>query len=99
MPAEDEAEAAIELVLSAAEPASERITDPLQLYLRRMGAKKLLTREEEIAIAKRIERGLEDLVQALSACPPVIRDILDAAKKIANNEMKIDDFVDGLADR
>ena len=97
-PADDEAEAAIEIALSTVDADADRTTDPLQMYMRQMGAAKLLTREREIAIAKRIEDGLQDMIQAISACPATIRDILAAAEKIAKNEMKINDVVHGLAD-
>ena len=95
---EDDADAAIENALSIAEPAYGHSTDPLRAYMRQMGTVALLKREEEIEIARRIEHGLQELIHALSAYPPVIWEILEAARKIANDEMQIDDFVDGLND-
>src|SRR5690606_2541485 len=56
------------------------------------------TREGEIDIAKRIEDGLRDMIQAISACPTTIAEILQAADRIANDEIKIDEIVDGLVD-
>jgi len=95
---EDEDDAALELALSTVDADFGRTTDPMRMYMRRMGSVKLLTREGEIEIAKRIESGLKDMIEAISACPATISEILDAAEKIAHNEMKVNDFVDGLVD-
>ncbi|HBD40035.1 MAG TPA: RNA polymerase sigma factor RpoD, partial [Cupriavidus sp.] len=48
--------------------------------------------------AKRIEAGLKDMVMAISACPVTISEILASAERVANEEIKIDEFVDGLID-
>ena len=66
--------------------------------MREMGSVELLTREGEIEIAKRIEGGLKDMIQAISACPMTISEILAAAERITNDETKIDEIVDGLVD-
>jgi RNA polymerase primary sigma factor len=68
------------------------------MYMREMGAVALLTREGEIEIAKRIEGGLRDMIQAISACPTTITEILNLAEKIVKDEMKVDDVVDGFVD-
>jgi RNA polymerase primary sigma factor len=68
------------------------------MYMREMGAVALLTREGEIEIAKRIEEGLKDMIQAISACPTTIAEILTLADKIESDEMKVDDVVDGFVD-
>ncbi|MDB5794484.1 MAG: rpoD, partial [Noviherbaspirillum sp.] len=62
------------------------------------GSVELLTREGEIEIAKRIEEGLKDMIQAISACPTTIAEILAAADKIEKDESKVDEIVDGLVD-
>lgn len=96
---DDEAEAAIDVALSAGSAEDfGRTTDPLRMYMTRMGSAKLLTREREIEIAQRIEAGLQDMVQSLSAFPATIYDMLITARKIGSNEMKINDFVDGLSE-
>ena len=82
--------------LAAVETDIGRTTDPVRMYMREMGAVSLLTREGEIAIAKRIEEGLKDMVQAISACPVTISEIIALSHKIASDELKIDDVVDGL---
>jgi RNA polymerase primary sigma factor len=68
------------------------------MYMREMGSVELLTREGEIEIAKRIEEGLKHMIQAISACPTTIADILDMAAKVETEEMRIDELVDGLID-
>jgi patatin-like phospholipase/acyl hydrolase len=69
------------------------------MYMREMGSVELLTREGEIVIAKKIEEGLKDMIQAISACPTTIAEILAAADRIAADEIKIDEIVDGLVDQ
>jgi RNA polymerase primary sigma factor len=93
---DEEAEAAAEAALSTVDSDFGRTTDPVRMYMREMGSVELLTREGEIEIAKRIEDGLKDMIQAISACPTTIAEILTAAEKIANDEIKIDEIVDGL---
>jgi RNA polymerase primary sigma factor len=91
---EEEAEAA----LSTVDPEFGRTTDPVRMYMREMGSVELLTREGEIEIAKRIEDGLRHMIQAISACPTTIVEIVDYAGKVARDEMRIDELVDGLID-
>ncbi|MBK5912832.1 RNA polymerase sigma factor RpoD [Rhodocyclus purpureus] len=91
---EEEAEQA----LSTVDSEFGRTTDPVRMYMREMGSVELLTREGEIEIAKRIEDGLKHMIQAISACPTTIAEILDAADKIARDEMRIDELIDGLVD-
>jgi len=95
---DDEAEAAAEAALSTVDSDFGRTTDPVRMYMREMGSVELLTREGEIEIAKRIEDGLKDMIQAISACPVTIAEIIDAANKIERDEIKIDEIVDGLVD-
>jgi len=91
---EEQAEAA----LSTVDSEFGRTTDPVRMYMREMGSVELLTREGEIEIAKRIEEGLRHMVQAISACPTTIQEILDLAEKVEKEEMRIDEVVDGLID-
>jgi len=94
---EDAAEEA-EQALSTADSEFGRTTDPVRMYMREMGSVELLTREGEIEIAKRIEDGLKHMVQAISACPMTIGEILELADKIERDEMRVDEVVDGLVD-
>lgn len=95
---DDEAEAAAEAALSTVDSDFGRTTDPVRMYMREMGSVELLTREGEIEIAKRIEDGLKDMIQAISSSPTTILEILEQAEKVRQGEIKIDDIVDGLAE-
>ena len=64
--------------LAAVETEAGRTTDPVRMYMREMGNVDLLTREGEIAIAKRIEEGIRDVLMALAGYPKVVAHILDA---------------------
>ena len=75
-----------------------RTTDPVRMYMREMGSVELLTREGEIEIAKRIEDGLKHMIQAISACPTTIAEILALADRIEKDEIRVDEVVDGLVD-
>jgi RNA polymerase primary sigma factor len=90
----EEAEAA----LSTVDSEFGRTTDPVRMYMREMGSVELLTREGEIEIAKRIEDGLKHMIQAISACPTTIAEILNIAERIEKDLMRVDEFVDGLVD-
>ena len=93
---EDVAEEEAEQALSSVDSEFGRTTDPVRMYMREMGTVELLTREGEIEIAKRIEDGLKHMVQAISACPTTIAEILGIVDRIAADEAKIDDLIDGL---
>jgi RNA polymerase primary sigma factor len=94
---EDAVEAA-EAALAASTVDSDfgRTTDPVRMYMREMGTVGLLTRQDEIVIAKRIEEGLKHMIQAVSACPATIAEILALAEKVKNDEMRIDEVIDGF---
>ncbi len=94
---EDVAEEA-EAALSTVDSEFGRTTDPVRMYMREMGSVGLLTRESEIEIAKRIEGGLRHMIQAISACPPIIAKIVDLAAEVEKETMRIDEVVDGLLD-
>ena len=95
---DEEVEAQAEQALSTVDSEFGRTTDPVRMYMREMGTVELLTREGEIEIAKRIEEGLKHMIQAISACPTTITDILEMAAKVETDEMRIDELVDGLID-
>ena len=94
---EDAVEAA-EAALAASTVDSDfgRTTDPVRMYMREMGTVGLLTRQDEIVIAKRIEEGLKHMIQAVSACPATIAEILALAEKVKLEEMRIDEVIDGF---
>jgi RNA polymerase primary sigma factor len=93
---EEEAEEAAEAALSTVDSEFGRTTDPVRMYMREMGSVELLTREGEIEIAKRIEGGLQSMMQAISASPTTIAEILLLAERIDKSEMQISDVVDGF---
>ncbi|MBR7798681.1 RNA polymerase sigma factor RpoD [Undibacterium sp. FT137W] len=93
---DDDAEATAAVALSTVDSDFGRTTDPVRMYMREMGSAELLTRSGEIEIAKRIESGLKDMLQAISACPSVIKEVLVTAEKVRNDDVIIDDIIDGF---
>ena len=91
--AEEEAEAA----LSTVDSEFGRTTDPVRMYMREMGTVELLTREGEIEIAKRIEGGLQAMMEAISASPATIAEILRLAGEIRDGKIVISTVVDGFS--
>ena len=89
-------EAAVATALSATDADFGRTTDPVRIYMREMGAVPLLTRDGEIEIARRIEEGLKDMIQAISASPTTIAELLSSAQRIAQGDLKVDELIDGL---
>ncbi|MFQ6083652.1 MAG: RNA polymerase sigma factor RpoD [Candidatus Aminicenantia bacterium] len=75
-------------------PPLERTNDPVKLYLREMGTVPLLTREGEIEIAKKIERGEKTITKALSKTRLVLSEVLSLSEKIKDNEVVIQGLFD-----
>ncbi|OFZ67077.1 MAG: RNA polymerase sigma factor RpoD [Betaproteobacteria bacterium RBG_16_56_24] len=96
--ADEDAVEEAEAALSTVDSEFGRTTDPVRMYMREMGTVGLLTREKEIEIAKRIEEGLKHMIQAISACPTTIAEILALAAKIEGDQMRIDELIDGFVD-
>jgi len=96
--ADEDAVEEAEAALSTVDSEFGRTTDPVRMYMREMGTVGLLTREKEIEIAKRIEEGLKHMIQAISACPATIAEILTLAGRIANDQMRVDELIDGFVD-
>ena len=95
---EEEAEEEAEAALSTVDSEFGRTTDPVRMYMREMGTVELLTREGEIEIAKRIEGGLQDMMEAISASPATIAEILSMAEEIRSGKVVISTVVDGFVD-
>jgi len=95
---DEEAAEEAEQALTTVDSDFGRTTDPVRMYMREMGTVDLLTRDGEIEIAKRIEEGLRLMVQAISASPGIINDLMKMADKVRKNELGVDEFVDGLID-
>jgi len=96
--ADEDAVEAAEAALSTVDSEFGRTTDPVRMYMREMGTVGLLTREDEIVIAKRIEEGLKHMIQAISACPATIAELLTLAGKVARDELRADEVIDGFID-
>ena len=75
-----------------------RTTDPVRMYMREMGAVELLTREGEILIAKRIEDGLAQMLQALASHHQTVKSLLEEFDKVERGEQKLSDVIIGFAD-
>ena len=73
---------------------SEKSDDPIRMYLREMGGVELLSREGEIAIAKRIEAGKNVMLEALSQSPITASQINDWNEKLNNNEILVREIID-----
>jgi len=76
-----------------AQDLSDKTTDPVRMYLREMGTVPLLTREGEIELAKRVERGQRGMMKSLSRSPLVIRQILELGEQVAREESAIRDIL------
>ncbi len=72
--------------------------DPVKLYLREMGLESLLNREEEVQIAKKIEKGEKRIMEALFSLPIFIKKVVDIGDKLRNNEIKVKTVVTNLED-
>ncbi|AJG19559.1 RNA polymerase sigma factor RpoD [Cupriavidus basilensis] len=93
---DDQADEEAEVALSTVDSEFGRTTDPVRMYMREMSSATLLTRKQEVEIAKRIEDGLNRMVHAIAACPSTIATILELSERVARDETRIDELVDGL---
>ncbi len=71
----------------------EKTNDPVRMYLREMGTVPLLTREGEVEIAKRIEKGQKTVLKALSRSPVVVAEVLEYGRKVMLDEIPLKNFV------
>ncbi len=76
------------------EKTSDKSDDPIRMYLREMGGVELLSREGEIAIAKRIEAGKDVMINALTQSPIVGKKINEWKEKIESQELLVRDIID-----
>jgi RNA polymerase primary sigma factor len=94
---ESAAEEAVAL-LSAVDSEVGRTTDPVRMYMREMGTVELLTREGEIAIAKRIEEGLNQVQTALASFPLTIQLLLEEYDQHLEGKRRLSEILAGFAD-
>ncbi len=73
--------------------ALEKTNDPVRMYLREMGTVPLLTREGEVEIARRIERGEKNVVKALSRSRYAINQLLLFGQRIRDKEIRVEDLI------
>ncbi len=93
--ADEETDAALK---TAVENEFGRTTDPVRMYMREMGTVDLLTRQDEIRLAQRIEDGIKQTTEAVATCPAAIDIILDLAEKVQNEEMRLTDLLSAFID-
>jgi len=84
--------------LTTVESEIGRTTDPVRLYMREMGTVDLLTREGEIAIAKRIEEGYRELLSACCFYPGIVDKILDDYQEVLKEEKRLTEVMVGFMD-
>jgi RNA polymerase primary sigma factor len=87
------AEGSEELELDLTPGALDKTNDPVRMYLREMGTVPLLTREGEVAIAKRIEQGKLSVIKAISRTPMVTRKVIQLGDELKNDERTIRELV------
>jgi RNA polymerase primary sigma factor len=92
--ADSEALEEVEVALSTLGSEFGRTTDPARMYMREMGLVDLLTREREVELAKRIEEGQQQMLQAISGCPATIAEILQLAEQAKRGELSIDNLIE-----
>jgi RNA polymerase primary sigma factor len=95
---EEAAEEAAAALATTVDAEFGRTTDPVRMYMREMGTVELLTREGEIAIAKRIEEGLDSVRRALSMYPPTFDLILQTYEPVRGGQGRLVDIIVGFVD-
>ena len=91
----EEAEA---VLTTAVESEFGRTTDPVRMYMREMGTVELLTRQDEIRLAKRIEDGIRQSVSAMASAPVVVTELVSLADNVENSKMKLTELLVGFVD-
>ena len=95
----DEVDAAEVAALASVDSEYGRTTDPVRMYMREMGSVELLSRKEELKIAKRIEEGLRQVIQALSRSTNVIEKFIHDFDNIGNEDgLRVSDIITGFID-
>jgi len=83
-----------DVVNNTEDKSSDKSDDPIRMYLREMGGVELLSREGEIAIAKRIEAGKDVMINALTQSPLVGKKIFEWKEQIENQQLLVRDIID-----
>jgi RNA polymerase primary sigma factor len=90
---EEAEEAGEDVELDLTPGAMEKTNDPVRMYLREMGTVPLLTREGEVEIARRIERGQRTVLKSLSRAPLVIQEIIAMGEEVAQDTLPARDII------
>lgn len=98
--ADDDEEVAEVAALASVDSEFGRTTDPVRLYMREMGSVELLTREEELKIAKRIEEGQRQVVGAIARSGFIVESFIEAFDSVKDDDsgVRLNDLVMGFAD-
>jgi RNA polymerase primary sigma factor len=96
--ADDDAAEEAAAALAAVDNEFGRTTDPVRMYMREMGSVELLTREGEIRIAKRIEDGLNQVLEALATFPRTSALLLAEFEAVRQGEARLNDLIVGFRD-
>lgn len=97
--ADDEiAEEEVATALASVDSEFGRTTDPVRMYMREMGSVELLSREGEIAIAKRIEEGMNQMLTTLANQPQMIADVLADYDRVEKGEARLSDVISGYSE-
>ena len=96
--ADDAAAEEAAAALASVENDVGRTTDPVRMYMREMGTVELLTREGEIVIAKRIEEGIREVMQAMAYYPGLVDSVLAIYDRIQAEEGRMSDLLAGFLD-
>jgi len=91
----EEAEA---VLTSAVESEFGRTTDPVRMYMREMGTVDLLTRQDEINLAKRIEDGIRQSIAAIATCPLVVEEVIQLGDRLEEGKLKLPELLVGFVD-
>ncbi|OOF57305.1 RNA polymerase sigma factor RpoD [Rodentibacter myodis] len=97
IPDEDAVEEATQ-ILSNVESEIGRTTDPVRMYMREMGTVDLLTREDEISIAKRIEEGIDEVQTSIAAYPEALSDLIAQYERVEEGNVRLADLITGFVD-
>ena len=89
---------AVKKVAKAGSERSEIVGDPVRQYLREMGNVNLLSRAEEISIARKIERGEKKVIKALSKTNVVLNRVIELGRDVLDGHKNIDDVMMAQAD-
>lgn len=89
------AEEEVASALASVDSEFGRTTDPVRMYMREMGSVELLSREGEIAIAKRIEEGMNQMLTTLANQPQMIAEVLAEYDAVERGEVRLSDIISG----